>query len=285
ADGILVAQNTSEPYDEFVWDLRSCTQDSEHHLVAEATDNLGMIGKSSEVTVRIIVPSPTQGMMAAVTQKRPLIVAAFVIILASLLVLVLIVGGHIRPKPHPGQRKPPLKNGQKSKTVGDRLPSDRPGIPLSGPKDSSQMPDRPAVFHWMQWFDRLPWRKQKPAPTPAIAYLIPLAGYDEPSIPARLEIIDHDVSLGSDPRLVSMVFEDASVAGVHARIHHEGHAFTITDNNTVAGTWVNYIQALPTGTTLEHMDIIHLGKIGFRFQLTEPGQLRRINVTPLEQHQ
>ena len=59
-------------------------------------------------------------------------------------------------------------------------------------------------------------------------------------------------------------------------------SFLITDAGTVAGTWVNYEQVIPKGTVLRHMDIIHMGRIGLRFQLSDPGQPRKIIVTPLE---
>jgi predicted component of type VI protein secretion system len=110
-------------------------------------------------------------------------------------------------------------------------------------------------------------------------------GSDEPTLPAPLQITDQDVSLGSDPHQVSLVIADPSIEAVHARIHHVDQAFLLTDAGTVAGTWVNYEQVDPQGTTLEHMDIIHLGRIGFRFKLSEPGPLHKVVVTPLEPQQ
>ena len=56
----------------------------------------------------------------------------------------------------------------------------------------------------------------------------------------------------------------------------------ITDTGSVAGTWVNYQPVPEAGTPLEHADIIHLGGVVLRFNLAEPGQPRKILVTPLE---
>jgi hypothetical protein len=50
----------------------------------------------------------------------------------------------------------------------------------------------------------------------------------------------------------------------------------------VAGTWVNFKLVPPSGTQLEHADIIHVGLVGFRFNLTKPDRLRTIVVTPLD---
>jgi hypothetical protein len=38
----------------------------------------------------------------------------------------------------------------------------------------------------------------------------------------------------------------------------------------------------PSGTQLEHADIIHIGNVGFRFNLTSPEHLRTVVVTPLD---
>jgi pSer/pThr/pTyr-binding forkhead associated (FHA) protein len=91
-----------------------------------------------------------------------------------------------------------------------------------------------------------------------------------------------EVSLGSDSRRSGLVISDPSIDGVHANIRHEGKSFVINDAGTVAGTWLNYEQVTSSGATLHHMDIIHLGRIGFRFRLTEPDPLPKISVTPLE---
>jgi hypothetical protein len=281
-DDTLVAENTAEPFTEFIWDVRAYNQDGEYRLYSEATDNLGLVGKSSEATVQISVPSSTQGMMVAVTQKRPVMIVALAIISASILVLVLILGGHIRPKPHPGQRLAPTKRVNKIRVESNSNSSQVSVNSTSPPGPSSQPLPTPGGSIWSRWLARLPWRKQKLLPTPAIAYISPLAGYDEPTIPARLEIIDGDISLGSDPHQASLVLNDPSIQGLHATIHHEGKTFTIIDNHTVSGTWVNYEQSSTQGTLLQHMDIIHLGRLGFRFQLVDPGPLHAIVVTPLE---
>jgi predicted component of type VI protein secretion system len=107
-------------------------------------------------------------------------------------------------------------------------------------------------------------------------------GFDEPTIPAPLQITTENISLGSDPHRATLVIVDPSIEGLHARIHRQDKAFLIADAGTVAGTWVNYEQVISQGTLLQHMDIIHLGRIGFRFQLLEPGQPRKVTVTPLE---
>jgi hypothetical protein len=281
-DGAIAVENTQPPFDRLVWDLRPYTQDGVYTLVVEATDNLGLVGKTSASTVSISVPSPAQGMFIAVSQKKPLLLGAATVIAASVLVLVLILGGRIRPSLHPGQVRNWVGGSEKTRPAGYRQLLSQPKDQVSPPpKTTSAVPIREPL-HSKGWFERLPWVRREEVLLSARAYLIPLVGFDEPTIPAPLQITTEDMSIGSNPNLTNLVIVDPSIEGLHARIHQEDKSFLITDAGTVAGTWVNYEQVASPGTYLRHMDIIHLGRIGFRFQLSEPGQLRKIIVSPLE---
>jgi len=284
-DGAMVAENTNPPFDQFVWDLRPYTQDGVHTLSIEATDNLGLVGKTGESSVKIIVPSTTQGVIVAVSQNRLLVIGVTVFISASILVLVLILGGRIHPKPYPGQVGPSAGSGEKTRPKGYRERRRQLRDPVTQPvkiASALQVQTKPRS---KRWTERLPWLKRKQKPTPAMAYLIPLVGSDEPTLPVPLQITSDDVTLGSDPHQASLVIADPSIEGLHARIHHEEKSFLLSDAGSVAGTWVNYEQVTSNGINLEHADIIHLGRVGFRFKLSEPGPLRNVVVTPLEPNQ
>jgi hypothetical protein len=285
-DGALISENTSAPFDRFVWDLRPYTQDSVHTLTVEAVDNLGIIGNSDETSVKIIVPTTTQGVMVAVSQKRPLLVAVVVFISATILVLVLILGGRIRPKPHPGQVSLSADPFKKTRPVGYRERMRQLRDPVTQPvKIASVLPVMQSRTSSKKWSGWIPWVKHKEEPIPSLAYLLPLTGTDETTIPALLRIIADDTTLGRDPLQANLVIADPSIEGLHARIHYEDKSFLITDNGSVAGTWVNYNQIPSMGTQLEHADIIHMGQVGFRFYLAEPSQLKKVVVTPLEPDQ
>jgi hypothetical protein len=133
--------------------------------------------------------------------------------------------------------------------------------------------------------ERLPWLKPKEKTAPALAHLVPLVGSDEITLPSPIQIIADDVTLGCDPLLANLVIADPSIEGLHARIHYEDKVFQITDAGSVAGTWVNFTIVPPEGIRLEHADIIHLGRVGFRIILAEPERLRKIVVTPQEPEQ
>jgi len=281
-DGLLVGENTSPPFDRFVWDLRPYSQSGSHTLSVEVVDSLGLVGKSGESSIKISLPTTTQGVLLVLSQKRALIIGATALISIAILVLVLILGGRIRPKPYPGQVIHPASSGEKTKP-GKHLGLERQRSHLSTQSTKiTSPPPAQASSRPKSWFARLPWFKQKEGPVPALAQLIPLLGPDEVTLPAPLQIIADNITLGSDPHQASLVIADPSIEALHASIRRDGKSFWISDAGSVAGTWVNFNAVNTEGIRLEHADIIHLGQVGFRFYLAEPDHLRKVVVTPLE---
>jgi FHA domain len=284
-DGAFAAENTSQPFDQFTWDLRPYTQDGVHTLRVEVADSLGLTGESTEVSVQISVPRPTQGVIVAFSRQRLLVAGLIVLLSASVLALVLILGGRIRPRLAPGQVRSLAGSSEKTRPVGYRERMRQRSDPVTQPVKIAVEPPAKAKPRPAAWKDRLPWLQRKEMPPTAIAFLAPLMGSDGATLPTPLLVTAEDVTLGRDPLQSSLVISDPSVEAVHARLHHEGETFLITDAGSVAGTWVNYVLVPPQGMRLEHADIVHIGRVGFRFKLPEPGPLRKVVITPLEPKQ
>jgi hypothetical protein len=55
-----------------------------------------------------------------------------------------------------------------------------------------------------------------------------------------------------------------------------------------AGTWINYTPVSGEGACLEHGDLIHIGRVGFRFSLQKSGRSRKTvivqKISPQETH-
>lgn len=281
-DGQMVAENTSPPFDKLVWDLRPYTTEGSHTLKIEANDNLGLVGNTGVISVRITVPSTSQEVVAVVSERPWLIIGIATLILASILVLVLIVVGRIHPKPYPWQVKPPASLGEDKRPVSSL---ERKGqVRHPGSRSASISPDlveksRSGIRNWVR---RLLGSRGKETTISVMAYLVPLVGAEDPTLPAPLQITANIVSLGTDPHQATLVIDDPSIERLHATIHYDGKSFDITDAGSVAGTWVNYEQVSPEGKTLSHADIIHLGRVGFRFNLPVHGTPPEIVVTSLE---
>jgi hypothetical protein len=281
-DGVVVAENISPPFEQFEWDLRPYIQEGTHNLKVEATDNLGLVGQSTEIYVKIIVPSTAQEVVAVISRKPLVLAGLAVFTAAAIFLLALIIAGRIRPKLYPGQVKRSTIPGIKAPLLNSRrnkLP--RGGRQASLAKENLITRGEPLPVY-KRWLALLPWFQCKEEPRSVLAYLDPLVGSDEPTLPAALQLTCEAVALGRDPQKADLIITDPSVEGLHATIRQQGKSFWIIDAGSVAGTWVIYTPVPASGTELKHADIVHLGQVGFRFDLSEPGDLPIITVSPLE---
>jgi pSer/pThr/pTyr-binding forkhead associated (FHA) protein len=72
------------------------------------------------------------------------------------------------------------------------------------------------------------------------------------------------------------------VDGLHARLAPLQNSFHLVDASSIAGTWINYTPIPPDGVMLEHGDLIHFGRSGFRFTLRDGSHRRKPTARPLE---
>jgi pSer/pThr/pTyr-binding forkhead associated (FHA) protein len=95
-----------------------------------------------------------------------------------------------------------------------------------------------------------------------------------------LPLTGAELTLGRDASLAAVTIDDPSVSSIHARlIRRAGGSFFLRDQGSVAGTWVNYEQVSQDGRELQHGDLIHLGRVAFRFQLKDPPPARPVRIT------
>jgi predicted component of type VI protein secretion system len=87
------------------------------------------------------------------------------------------------------------------------------------------------------------------------------------------------MTMGRDPTLATYVLDSLSVEGLHARLRQEDDGrFLLQDEGSIAGTWVNYAPISREGVHLEHGDLVHIGKVAFRFEMSKPAHLRKPQV-------
>lgn len=278
-DGQVIDENLAPPFDSFTWDLGRYTTSGPHLLRAEARDMLGLTGSSIEIIVQVNVFEPVQAPWAAVVPHFPALVGLGTVLVAALVFLGLILSGRIRPRPLTGRRfrrtRQPAPTSEESEDQNDL----------------SRMPN---------WVNRLHWPQRRVAPQ-ALAFLVPVGESEiENALPAprfiqsgkekaRLQnlrmpapVEAGEITLGQDPNLATLVLHDASVQGLHARLRRgPGGEFLIYDEQSIAGTWVNYQLVPSEGRPLEHGDLVHIGRLGFRFTVRNPERVRKPVVTPL----
>jgi fermentation-respiration switch protein FrsA (DUF1100 family) len=91
-----------------------------------------------------------------------------------------------------------------------------------------------------------------------------------------------ELTFGLDPTLATMIVDDPSIEGLHARLLRDPDGtFRLVDEGSVAGTWVNYLPVTGEGQLLRHGDLVHFGRVGFRFTQREPLPVEKPVITCL----
>jgi pSer/pThr/pTyr-binding forkhead associated (FHA) protein len=72
------------------------------------------------------------------------------------------------------------------------------------------------------------------------------------------------------------------VAALHARLAQgPDGGFTLTDEKSAAGTWVNFEQ-IDAPRLLLHGDVFHIGQVSYRFMLRTPPEKAGPRLTPVK---
>jgi hypothetical protein len=99
----------------------------------------------------------------------------------------------------------------------------------------------------------------------------------------HVPLVGSDIILGRDSSLSAVHLDDPSVSGLHARLTRLANGeYLIRDQGSSAGTWVNYEPISEDGHILEHGDLIQLGRIMYRFTLTNVPSAKEIRVSVIK---
>ncbi len=258
-DGILVQENRQPPYDRFTWYLQDFKVSGAHTLRVEAEDSLGLVGTSIErlVQVTILVPEPNP--WAWVFQNAPALSLLGALVAGSVLLLVLLLGGRLQPKT--------LGQGHAARRKAD--PVTQP-VPVKSDATSKRRAGWTNPIHW----------PQRHMPPKAVAFLSRISEADSQETTTPIPITADEITLGSDPNRATLVLKDPSVEGLHARlVRRPDETYRLIDEGSIAGTWINYSPVSREGATLENGDLVHIGRVGFRFTNRQPGQVRKAVIT------
>jgi hypothetical protein len=258
-DGQIVDENTSEPFETFVWDLSSYDASGQHEIVVEAEDVLGLQKSSMGIPVTLTVIQPPTGIQAFLARYRSYLVLGAIGLAGIALVAIVLLGRPVRELL--------TKRRKKRKQFED--PLTQPVVAVTEPATSpiKKPKSSPRRAGWLQ----LPVPHRAPRVPDAPAYLRRLTNGGEPASALPIPILEKDISFGTDPVQSMHVLDDPSISPLHARIKQRADgSFFIYDHGSVAGTWVNYEPVTREGRRLAHGDRIHLGQLMYRFDLKQP---------------
>lgn len=247
-DNQKAAENTAAPFNHFTWDLSSYTTSGQHTLQVEAVDDLGLSKISLGMPVTVTIVRPQRGLLSFLS-RNSLWVALGAILSAGVVLGAILARGRIR---------------RRSRPVGRRSSTD----PLTQPVHSG------SATHAL----RLPWAR--PAKQ-SEAYLVRLKEDGEPVTAAPIPIVTPEMTFGSDPIQATRILDDPSVSPLHARLKQENGEYILFDEKSAAGTWVNY-ESLMAPRRLQHGDILHIGRLSYRFMLRMPPERPAPRITPIK---
>ncbi len=256
-DGQKLMENTTEPFNRFKWDLRGYQVSDEHGLQVEVEDIFGLTRISGDVPVKIIVVEPPGGVAGLILRNRTALTISVVIFAGAIVLGIIILGGR--------RGLATLAEHRKNRVLQND--------PVTQPVFGKDHPD-------LQKNLPLPWLRRKENPPPA--YLIQLISSNIASQAEPIKLNEKEKTFGSDPTQATIVLDHPSVSSLHARLRRsEDDIFTIFDQNSIAGTWVNFDQVGLEGRRLKHGDIINFGQLSYRFELSKAPPLSQPVVTPL----
>ncbi len=252
-NGEKVAENTSPPFDQFNWSIADLDTASQPTLHVEAVDNLGLTGKSADISIDLVIEQPAQAKLTNPFSGRALVVTLLVTLSGAALILILMFSG--------GQRQ--LRRAREK--VNRRLQKDPVTQPVKIKQDHSRPKKEKPSFNWPE----AAWVRQPSTAAPA--RLVTLDENEEPVTGGAVPLARQEITFGSDPQRATQLLVSPTVDGLHARLYRdEAGNFFLADQNSIAGTWINFAPITSSGARLEHGDLIHIGKVMFRFELNDP---------------
>jgi len=246
-DGVLAGENFVEPFDQFTWDLSEYAASGQHILTVEAVDTFGLSKVSLGVPVLVTVVRPQVGLLPWLSRNSLWVALGAVLFAGGGLVAILTrsrVKNRRSAKASRSSRHDPLTQSVQAerRRRGLRLPLNRPAKP-SG------------------------------------AYLVRLKDDGQPIAAPPIPITIQEITFGSDPIQATYILDDPSVSPLHARLIEEHGEYILSDEKSTAGTWINYEQ-VTTPRHLQHGDVLHIGRLSYRFMLRKPPERPPLQVIP-----
>jgi hypothetical protein len=278
-NGAIIAENVSPPFDRFTFDISTYLESERVLLLVEAEDELGMVGQSIETPVQITVQNPQRNFLSLISRNLPLFAAGVALVAGVALFLVLVLAGRLRPQTL-AERS--LSRPLRSDPVSQPLAViEKQWIEAKDTEDGNGARPQEQEAGRLAWLARrfggarLPWQEQATMTEPR-AFLIPISEAGQPDSGEVFALPHGMVVFGSQEGISTILIDDPAVEDRHARLwQDEDGRFHIADEETVAGTWLNYAAVSHEGAILRHGDLVHFGRKGYRFTLSEPDNPRR----------
>ena len=255
-DGQIVDENTSEPFEKFIWELDAYGESGQHEMVAEVEDVLGLSKTSIGTPITMNVVQPPGGIRGLFGRYSSQIILGAITLTGVLLLGILLRG------------RTNIVLFRRRRAARQQLedPLTQPVIAVTEPSASAAKKSKTQPRKRIEMFQPKTARLAE-----APAYLTRLTNGGEPASALPILLAEKDMTFGTDPVQSKHVLDDPSISPLHARIKQtEDGNFILYDHGSIAGTWVNYEPITREGHCLAHGDRIHFGQLVYRFDLNRP---------------
>lgn len=254
-NGERVADNRAEPFTRFVWYLREYAGSQQVSLYVEVEDELGLIGRSVEVTVDISVVPVTGSFQAMLARNLPVVTGVAALLATGAVFVIFILSGRISPRSLMRREKASPEPVESDPLLDSPLGIADMARPASEARrlEQSKM-DRASMVAAATGLEP--------------AYLQPVVQGEDSPAKDIIVLAGHEFVIGSNKEESYFHIDDPSVEGLHASIRRlEDGSFEVADLGTESGTWLNYAPVTKAGAKVHDGDLIHIGRVPFRFQL------------------
>jgi hypothetical protein len=253
-DHELILEQLEPPFDSFVWDLSEYSQSGQHILQAEITDEFGMSAKTVATPILVKVNRPLPAPSKILNRNLPLIILTLGFFAVAFLALVFTMRGQLVPT---SQRL--------SRRLG--IQKKRPLDPLTQPIPIPPLPPSKMSVHRASETPSTSSPSPKP---PVFALLYRLSDSIDGDTGGAFMMVTDKLTIGSNATQNLLVIDDSTVEGFHARLERQADGkFRLYDLGSLMGTWVNYTPVSQEGVNVEDGDLIHIGRVGFRFRVRQ----------------
>lgn len=251
-DGELAQEVTQPPFNSFGLDLTSYESDQEVLFLVEVEDSLGIVTRTQPALIEIsVAPIPLtfwEGLLRLELSPERWIILAGVLIAGTVLVVAIVFVGKRQAFWRDQAAKRQRKIDPVTQPVKIKQADDIPGKGSAG---------------------------QAPIGKQVEAMLIPLNERYEANRKKTVVLDRKEWVIGSDPIQARLVIARSALDDLHARlVRTEQGEYWLRDQNSIAGTWVNFAPITTKGVKLRHGDLIHFAKALYRFELSHPTEDR-----------
>jgi hypothetical protein len=212
-------------------------------------DSLGITKTSLGIPLTLTIVQPPTGILAFFGRNGSLLTIGVITVAGLFLAAILLVGGRRSIQKFAARRE---------EKAASHDPLTQP-IPVAKVDEKKK-----SATPFKGW-------TQRPKRVKAAAYLTRLNGNGDSQAGTPIPLTGEDVVFGADPVKVAFVLDDPSISPRHAKLSQDEQGrFLISDQSSVAGTWVNFEKIDTAGKILAHGDLIHLGKLRYKFTVKRP---------------